>query len=34
VIEAIAVLFGLAYIGLAIRQHRACWIAGAASTAL
>jgi nicotinamide mononucleotide transporter len=34
VIEAIAVLFGAAYIGLAIRQHRACWIAGGASTAL
>jgi nicotinamide mononucleotide transporter len=34
VIEAIAVLFGVAYIGLAIRQHRLCWIAGGASTAL
>jgi nicotinamide mononucleotide transporter len=34
VIEAVAVLFGFAYIGLAIRQHRACWIAGGASTAL
>ncbi|MDP9197591.1 MAG: nicotinamide riboside transporter PnuC, partial [Pseudomonadota bacterium] len=33
-IEAVAVLFGVVYIGLAIRQHRACWIAGAASTAL
>lgn len=33
-IEAIAVAFGFAYILLAIRQHRACWIAGGASTAL
>ena len=33
-IEAVAVLFGVVYIVLAIRQHRACWIAGAASTAL
>lgn len=33
-IEAIAVAFGFAYIGLAIRQHRACWIVGAASAAL
>lgn len=32
--EAVAVLFGAAYIVLAIRQHRACWIAGGASTAL
>jgi len=34
VTEAIAVLFGVAYIGLAIRQHRLCWIAGGASAAL
>jgi nicotinamide mononucleotide transporter len=34
VIEAIAVLLGIAYIALAIRQHRLCWIAGGASTAL
>jgi len=34
VTEAIAVLFGVAYIGLAIRQHRLCWIAGGTSTAL
>jgi nicotinamide mononucleotide transporter len=34
VTEAVAVLFGVAYIGLAIRQHRFCWIAGGASTAL
>ena len=33
-IEAVAVLFGATYIVLAIRQHRACWIAGGASTAL
>ncbi len=33
-IEAIAVALGVAYILLAIRQHRACWIAGGASTAL
>ncbi|MEX2151008.1 MAG: nicotinamide riboside transporter PnuC [Steroidobacteraceae bacterium] len=33
-LEAVAVLFGVAYIVLAIRQHRACWIAGGASTAL
>ncbi len=32
--EIIAVLFGLGYIVLAIRQHRACWIAGGISTAL
>jgi nicotinamide mononucleotide transporter len=34
VLEAVAALFGFAYIVLAIRQHRACWIAGGASTAL
>jgi nicotinamide mononucleotide transporter len=34
VIEAIAVVFGIAYILLAIRQQRACWIAGGASTTL
>jgi nicotinamide mononucleotide transporter len=33
-IEIVAVAFGVAYILLAIRQHRACWIAGGASTAL
>ena len=32
--EALAVAFGVAYILLAIRQHRACWIAGGASSAL
>ncbi len=32
--ELIAVVLGLAYIVLAIRQHRACWIAGGASTAI
>jgi len=32
--ELLAVVLGLAYIGLAIRQHRACWIAGGASTAI
>jgi len=32
--ELLAVALGLAYIGLAIRQHRACWIAGGASTAI
>jgi nicotinamide mononucleotide transporter len=32
--ELLAVAFGLAYIGLAIRQHRACWIAGGISTAI
>ena len=32
--EAIAVALGAVYIVLAIRQHRACWIAGGASTAL
>ena len=33
-VEAGAALFGIAYVLLAIRQHRACWIAGGASTAL
>jgi nicotinamide mononucleotide transporter len=32
--ELAAVALGFAYILLAIRQHRACWIAGGASTAL
>lgn len=32
--ELIAVGLGFAYIVLAIRQHRACWIAGGASTAI
>lgn len=32
--EAVAVAFGVAYVLLAIRQHRACWIAGGASSAL
>lgn len=32
--EAFAVAAGAAYILLAIRRHRACWIAGGASTAL
>ena len=32
--ELFAVALGLAYIALAIRQHRACWIAGGASTAI
>ena len=32
--ELIAVALGLAYIVLAIRQHRACWIAGGASSAI
>ncbi len=32
--ELLAVAFGLAYIGLAIRQHRACWVAGGISTAI
>lgn len=32
--EAVAVAAGMAYILLAIRQNRACWIAGGASTAL
>ena len=33
-LELIAVAFGLAYIALAIRQHRACWIAGGVGTAI
>lgn len=33
-IEALAVAAGAAYILLAIRQQRACWIAGGVSTAL
>ncbi len=33
-IEYAAVAFGFAYVLLAIRQHRACWIAGGLSTAL
>ena len=32
--ELVAVALGFAYIALAIRQHRACWIAGGASTAI
>ncbi|MGB5130975.1 MAG: nicotinamide mononucleotide transporter family protein, partial [Steroidobacteraceae bacterium] len=32
--ELAAVALGLAYIVLAIRQQRACWIAGGASTAI
>jgi len=32
--ELVAVALGLAYIVLAIRQHRACWIAGGVSTAI
>ena len=32
--ELVAVAFGFAYIVLAIRQHRACWIAGGLSTAV
>lgn len=32
--ELAAVAFGFAYVLLAIRQHRACWIAGGISTAL
>jgi nicotinamide mononucleotide transporter len=32
--ELIAVALGLAYIVLAIREHRGCWIAGGASTAI
>ncbi len=32
--ERVAVILGLCYILLAIRQHRACWIAGGASTAV
>lgn len=33
-VETAAVLFGVAYVLLAIRQRRACWIAGGISTAL
>lgn len=33
-LEAAAVLLGFGYIGLAIRQHRSCWLAGGFSTAL
>jgi nicotinamide mononucleotide transporter len=32
--ELIAVAFGVGYILLAIREHRACWIAGGISTAI
>jgi nicotinamide mononucleotide transporter len=32
--ELVAVALGLVYIVLAIRQHRGCWIAGGASTAI
>lgn len=32
--EIAAVAFGFAYILLAIREHRACWIAGGISTAI
>ena len=32
--ELAAVVFGFAYVLLAIREHRACWIAGGASTAI
>ena len=32
--ELTAVAFGVAYILLAIREHRACWIAGGVSTAI
>ncbi len=32
--ELVAVGFGVAYILLAIRQHRACWIAGGIGTAI
>ena len=32
--EFAAVAFGVAYILLAIREHRACWIAGAIGTAI
>lgn len=32
--EAVAVAFGIAYLVLAIRRHRACWIAGGISTAV
>lgn len=33
-IEALAVAFGIAYLLLAVREHRACWYAAALSTAL
>jgi nicotinamide mononucleotide transporter len=33
-IESVAVALGIAYVLLAIRQHRACWVAGGLSTAL
>lgn len=33
-VELVAAGFGFAYILLAIRQHRACWIAGAIGTAI
>ena len=33
-LELLGVAFGLGYIALAIRQHRACWIAGGVSTAI
>jgi len=32
--ELAAVAFGVAYILLAIREHRACWIAGGIGTAI
>jgi nicotinamide mononucleotide transporter len=32
--ELVAVALGFAYVVLAIRQHRACWVAGGASTAI
>lgn len=32
--ELVAVAFGFGYILLAIREHRACWIAGGISTAI
>ena len=32
--KPVAVAFGIAYVVLAIRQHRACWLAGVISTAL
>ena len=32
--ELAAVAFGVAYILLAIREHRACWIAGGVGTAI
>jgi nicotinamide mononucleotide transporter len=33
-LEVAGVVTGFAYVALAIREHRACWIAGAVSTAL